>query len=989
MLAAHLHQVLEGTGYLLGGEPAPGVRLGDTAARSVGREGAFWPDATWQGPSGLRVYFKGADGPPPPATTSSWHRAVWNEGFAPLLWVVCPDRVDLYNSFGRPQSADDAHQHRIRVFDRISEGLDELDAFAGRLAMETGQFWSHSEEVTRKSGVDEQLLVDLQTLEEDLVGLLPAHDAHALIGRSIFTQYLVDRQILDSQRLVEACGAPTFPMALRDPGSAHRLFDWLTNVFDGDMFPGARRKQDTPDEAFARVADFLEAVDPETGQTTFFPYQFDVIPVELISSIYEQFVHSKKSRSASAGDSRGQARRSGVHYTRLPVVSLILDEVLQDASGTETVLDLTCGSGVFLVEAFRRLVRRKAGQRPSREDIRNVLHTQVFGVDISEAAVRIAAFSLYLAALELDPEPEPPEALRFDRLIGDTLFVADAFGLEESSSAKAFFGENGTPRKFDVIVGNPPWTFRGRVGTTERLGRGGSGVPRQPRGEGFDFLLRAAEFGDDTTRYGVVLSAMPFFSGSSTGVAAARAVVAQLSPVTLVNLSALTSWLFPTAAMPAIVLLARHRPQPTGRVTTVNVPWSPLAEKSYTFEVAPSDVSTLSESAWSSDRDRLKATMFGRGRDLPLLDELRRRHPTLSAWLKGVGTQWRDGLILGRPERRTRDARFLQGLEVVEAGDLSHFRVPSALPRFSDEKAQWPRSPGVYQAPLLLIKEFFRGGPRAITAVAERNLCFKDAYFGASLPKEKVRSGWLIAAILSSALGSWFFYLTASEFGLWKRRLLTSDVGRLPLVDPDSMLRSAAARRLLKMVQDFRDPPISESEWHVLDESVFDLYELSEPERMVVRDGLERASWEWKKGRKRSASPAGVDSDLATYALSFAGAIDRWLQASGQRHISAEVIDVPQEAAIRIVRFVLSEGRRDPTIVHVSAEGRVADVLRSIEERLEVPVGTSLTGERELRIHGVDEVVIIKPSAVRFWLPSVGLSDADAVVRESFSESRA
>ena len=30
-------------------------------------------------------------------------------------------------------------------------------------------------------------------------------------------------------------------------------------------------------------------------------------------------------------------------------------------------------------------------------------------MDISDAAVRVAAFSLYLAALELDPDPQPPQ----------------------------------------------------------------------------------------------------------------------------------------------------------------------------------------------------------------------------------------------------------------------------------------------------------------------------------------------------------------------------------------------------------------------------------------------------------------------------------------------------------------------------------------------------------------------------------------------------
>jgi hypothetical protein len=44
-----------------------------------------------------------------------------------------------------------------------------------------------------------------------------------------------------------------------------------------------------------------------------------------------------------------------------------------------------------------------------------------------------------------------------------------------------------------------------------------------------------------------------------------------------------------------------------------------------------------------------------------------------------------------------------------------------------------------------------------------------------------------------------------------------------------------------------------------------------------------------------------------------------------------------------------------------------------------------LVGERELRVHGANEVVIIKPAARRFWMRIAALEDADAVIAESFA----
>ena len=249
------------------------------------------------------------------------------------------------------------------------------------------------------------------------------------------------------------------------------------------MFPAA--SSSVPEaEHLDRVADFLDGVDPVTGQRTFFPYQFDVIPVELISSIYEQFATSDSESSDSGGE-------TDVHYTRLPLVSLVLDEITEGLSGEETVLDLTCGSGVFLVEALRRLVTLRCGKRVlSRETIRSTLHEQVFGVDISEAAVRVAAFSLYLAALELDPDPQPPHELKFRPLIGKTLIIGDAWGIEETSDGRATLTESGERRTFDVIVGNPPWSYPGKSGRRARRVEHGRPNVRSPRGVSLDFLHR-------------------------------------------------------------------------------------------------------------------------------------------------------------------------------------------------------------------------------------------------------------------------------------------------------------------------------------------------------------------------------------------------------------------------------------------------------------------------------------------------------------------
>ncbi len=157
MISAALCQVLSATGYMADGEAAPGVLL-DEKARYGRRGRSFMPDALWRGQSSLTVYFKFASSPPADAELAAWRQEIWNEGFAPLLWVVSPDRIDLYNGFGRPRPEADPAKNRLATFLTIASGLEELDALAGRFAMETGQFWTITKQVDRKTAVDQQLL---------------------------------------------------------------------------------------------------------------------------------------------------------------------------------------------------------------------------------------------------------------------------------------------------------------------------------------------------------------------------------------------------------------------------------------------------------------------------------------------------------------------------------------------------------------------------------------------------------------------------------------------------------------------------------------------------------------------------------------------------------------------------------------------------------------------------------------------------------------
>ena len=965
-LAEPLRHVLSETGYLTpdGRPAAPTVDFGDEWGR-----GTLEPDVCYHH-ANVKVGFKFAESPAR-ETVGVWQQEVWNKGSAPLLWVVEPYQTTLYNGFAEPQPGGSVAKARLDTFHHNGtvmapgSGLDlaDLSTRAGLLAMETGTFWHEEKRVNRRNAVDARLLSDIASLESELRQAgLSVDRAQGLIGRAIFAQYLVDRGIIAETFLREEFDGASLPDILRHRRQASRLFRFLVEKFNGDMFPNTGVMP--AGEHLEHVASFLKG--EATGQGSLFPYRFDLIPVELISAIYEQFVHSADADHADDLD---------VHYTPLAAVSLIMDEVMQEITGKETVLDIACGSGVFLVEALRRLVDAKAKARSgkrTRAMVRQALEQQVFGVDKSEAAIQVAAFSLYLAALEFDPNPWDEAGLQFAPLRGKTLHVKDAHDAD-------------LPIKFDIIVGNPPWSYGGKSATADRRSQR-TKEAKSPRGRSFDFANRAKEFAADNARFGMLLSASPFFAMSETGRKAAQELVQSLSPVTLIDLSS-QKWLFRNAQMPAMGLIARYRPQQEPeKMALVRVPWSYAAKRGHTLKVASSDVKMLHLKSWRRNPALFKSGFVGRLQDHLLLEDLFERHRPLKDRLAAIGTGFRLGLTRGN---RNADATFLSDMPLLDKTWLRRFSLQTAeLPRFEEQAAEHPRDPRIYRAPLLIVRENLRKSPRPVVAVADTDVVYTKSFYGVSFRREHRNLANLLAGILSSSYAAWHLYVAGPDLGVWKRRVLEGTANAVPMPDLVEAEATANGRRVADIVKEFQqrqgDDDPADDDYKELDAAVAELYGFDASERLVIQDGLLRASWDWQEGWLESDGPVGTEH-LIAYAEAFVSKFDVWFQAAKKRRLRATVYETTALEPIRVIRFVLQR-RAPPSEVRSVASGDpMAEVLAEACRRLNAPSamgGFSRNGE--VRLASESEVVIAKPSARRHWLAVNALADARAVLEESF-----
>jgi type I restriction-modification system DNA methylase subunit len=257
------------------------------------------------------------------------------------------------------------------------------------------------------------------------------------------------------------------------------------------------------------------------------PYEFSVLPVEILGNAYEQFlgkvIRLTPAHIAKIEEKPEVRKAGGVYYTPQYIVDYIVKNTLGKLLEGQTpqtaeklrIVDPACGSGSFLLGAYQYLLdwhldyfsihgtRRSRGLK---EDVltpdghlttqikKRILLNNIYGVDIDPQAVEVTKLSLLLKCLEGETEASIKQqfSLWNERVLptlennikcGNSLIDMDFyegkldFGDERKvrpfSWQQAFpevFEQEGTPAEasakvgFDAVIGNPPYVRQELLG---------------------------------------------------------------------------------------------------------------------------------------------------------------------------------------------------------------------------------------------------------------------------------------------------------------------------------------------------------------------------------------------------------------------------------------------------------------------------------------------------------------------------------------------
>jgi len=305
---------LEELGFYVDGRPAPGTFHADAlrVARKS-QEDALHIDRSFKYGSVLDhtklgvtdiyeldgspcIYFKSVGSEPTEDQLAHWHKAAWNHGLARMLWVCTPTQVRVFNAFAPPpEDLSGLKSPDVLLFQSVADQLEALSSnLLVRQRIESGEFWFGpiGKRINRKTRIDEQLVEDLTLAAMKLVELgLDAIQAHRLLLRTVFIAYLEAKGILPGN-LFDGLGVETFEKVLSSVTKTKALFARMTETFNGDLFPPPPKDATLVSELTEDRLRIPQCILARTDLTTFqqslkfWRYDFSVIPIELISSIY-------------------------------------------------------------------------------------------------------------------------------------------------------------------------------------------------------------------------------------------------------------------------------------------------------------------------------------------------------------------------------------------------------------------------------------------------------------------------------------------------------------------------------------------------------------------------------------------------------------------------------------------------------------------------------------------------------------------------------
>lgn len=890
------------------------------------------------------------------------HRDLWSNSRIPMFLVIEKTEVKIFDT--REPVTVIGKEIKTVAIDTIKFSADAIKQYSRKL-FDSGIFWETEKakgHFLESTSAYKDLVDGLRRIRNEFLkdARLPVNTANKILVFAILIKYLEERgnedESLFAQNFFQEFNAKDLCGVLRQKGKITALFERLSQHFNGRIFEWANseEKHVVENTDFSELADFLDANIEENKQLILWrKYSFNRLPIELISTVYETFLTDKKDAV----------------YTPEFLVNTLLDEAMSLEGIYENtafkVIDVSCGSGVFLVGAFKRLAQRnrylnfkKTGELlPAKpDDLLKIIKDNIFGVDIEDESIRLTTFSLCLALCdELTPKEIWTE-LKFDNTF-QTNFQAENF-FDYLENNKSDFGT------WDLVIGNPPFIelsirrnndgiyyytdqnnkvvkLGSEISQKIEIGRKNQ-KPIFPQNQiALMFLDQAPHLLKENGLICLILPAAPLLYNNSPEFRKHFFPKHQVSQILDFTVLEVFKRYDPKtqkvkANVSTVALFARKQIcNEKQRIEHIIFRKTRSVEERLFLELDKYDVHPVSQQKALCDKHVWKCNLLGGGRLTFLINRLSEL-PTIEDFIKR-SDDWfvNEGYIIGSANQKP--APYITGRPLLPTKAFTDMGVD--LNKITIETAELfegVRTEELFTPPHLLIKENI-GKNKIPTYFSNEYLTFKDSIIGIAVPENKRED----------------LLKLHEAFERYK------DVYRLFITATSSKYLIKKATVIQK--QDIMNLPYPENEEEL---------ELSFVERILCEDVLTYYSNLISKGSNAKANQDANEEELKLFGEVFTKALNSIYEQPNKCFYLKRIYDWGE--------YCMTEFSYDENNAYERTE-KGSQIGNEIKTLVETKYRESVYLIKIVKLYQKNKIYLLKPKSLRFWLRSIALRDADEV----------
>jgi hypothetical protein len=859
------------------------------------------------------------------------HVKVWSGCLVPIFIIINKAEVKIFDAREKAEITND--ELRTTAIDTIQLSGDAVRQFSSK-DFATGLFWEdkkYQKKFLFTTSAYKDLLDGLKRVYSDFQheSGLSSQVSLKLLVQCLLIKYLEERDeesgYFAKRFFKNNFNCNTFCEVISN-GKLLDLLDKLSVNFNGKIFEwnSADEKSERIAIGKAKVRKLAEYLDGSTKNDQYVLwrlYSFSHLPVELISSVYEELL--------------GKGKKDTV-YTPDMVAGTLIDECMPLRSPKENfrLIDVSCGSGIFLVKAYKRIIQwwrysqwKNTGSmdKPDLATMKQLLKRSIHGIDIQGDAVRLSVFSLALALLDdLDPKTIWTK-LKFENLSIENVVERDFFEFIGSQSNK----------DFDLVIGNPPFNPPDGLsngafyhGLKEKYSyQCDIAIP--------DFnlaLLFLVEGAKLLKRDAILCMIQP--SGPllyQRDKAFKEAIFSKYNILQIIDFTLLGDVLWGKANVATAAFFLQNAKPDKNDISHITLQRTPANLKKLFLEIDHYDVHFVPKDTAKNNPFVWKANLIGGGRIVGLLERLSQFN-TLGDFLaeKSEKDGWKIGEGFIEKGTNPKPAKYITGHQYLPSEALTEGAIdwnkvqPCKIKLFKR-----PREIDIYRPPHLLIKENV-GKTKLSVYFSNEYLVFRANIIGINCPSNQKSELRELETFFQEHNDLLRFYILATSSQL------------------------SISKATVPLKEDFMNLPYSKRKSDL---------KISRVENVLVDEILTHRLTTSKKHSNTSN-----EQQIRMFVKTFCQTLNSVYKVDDTEFRFVKLLDAGKYSALH---FEYSANQHPWTVDKVDLEEYLNQFV------LAGNISKHFSYQRIVKYYGKDTILLIKPKSFRYWSQSIALRDAD------------